>query len=253
MRLVALLFLTLALATPVAAQANETSNETATNETPANESATEEAPAEEGAGPVTIELEAHTQGGSGYFTLPGETAKNPRISVKPGQQVTIVLKGTDVGFHNFCVADKDTCTDYVQAPGETGTITFTAPESGTVEYFCFPHRGAGMKGVIVVGDAPVEGGGETGGAEGEITGDTIDLGTYSPDCAGKKAPASVADGVVGAPTLDDYIKACSASSSGGGTTEVRAKSGADLVIPISWGLIFVGVAGVVWAHKYYKP
>lgn len=252
MRFFALILLALSVAAPVAAQGNATTNET-TNETPvANETPTNEttqpAPTEP-AGPITITLETHTEGGSGYFTLEGQTAKNPRLSVQPGQQVTIVLKGTDAGVHNFCYGDAKTCTAFVTSAGDEGTLTFTAPESGSVEYFCSPHRGAGMKSTVVVGadtGAGDSGGEDTGGA---ISGETIDLGQYSAACAGKVAPAAAAEGIVGMPTLQDYIDACTPSDG----PVARAKSGADLVIPISWGLIFVGIAGVVWVHKYYKP
>lgn len=252
MRPLVLLLLALALAAPAAAQDNATANETTGNETPdgnatgGDGNATDGGPAAP-AGPITLELESVTVGGSGYFRFPGEDTRNPRIVVQPGQEVTVVLKGTDDGVHNFCIGSGK-CSAFVTSAGETQTYTFTAPESGTIEYYCQPHRGAGMKGTLAVGgDAPPAGGED--GEDGVITGETIDLGQYDPACAGKQAPASVRDGVVGAPTLQDYIDACKPKSD----VQVEDKSGADLVIPISWALIGLGVVGVVWVHKYYKP
>ena len=244
-RLLALLLLALSLAASAIAQDNTTAgNET--NETGANETAPE-APAA-AAGPLELVIEAHTEGSGGYFTLEGETAKNPRIRVAPGQEVRVTLRGTDNGVHNFCVGDSRSCTEYVSAPGDVQTFTFTAPESGTVEYFCAPHKGAGMRGSVAVAAAGDDGG-EAPAEEGTITGDTIDLGQHDPACEGKVAPAIVEEGIVGAPTLQDYIDACKPQAEG----QTKAKHAADLVIPISWGLIGLGVVGVVWVHKYYKP
>lgn len=241
MRLLALLLLALSLAASAAAQGNET------NETPsANETAEPAAPA----GPLELVLETHTAGSGGYFTVAGDSARNPTIRAAPGQEVRVTLRATDGGFHNFCVA-ADQCTEYVTAAGQEATLTFTAPESGTIEYYCLPHRSAGMLGTLAIGDgaAAPDGDAGAGGEGGAITGDTIDLGQYDPACAGKVAPAAVAEGVVGAPTLQDYIDACSPQE---GPVVVQ-QSGADYVIPISWALLGVGVLGVVWVHKYYKP
>lgn len=246
-RLLVLALLALTFAATAAAQDNTTGNET--NETAPDANATPtDAPAEP-AGPLSITLETHTQGGGGYFTFQGETAKNPTLRVEPGQEVTVTIVATDEGVHNFCFGDAKTCTSFVTAAGETQTITFRAPESGTIEYFCSPHKGAGMKGNVAVGAADVDTGDDAGGEESAISGETIDLGTYSPACAGKVAPAQAAEGIVGMPTLQDYIDACTPQE---GPVET-SKHAADLVIPISWGLIAIGIAGVVWVHKYYKP
>lgn len=240
MRLVVLSLLAISLAASAAAQENTTNETTETNES------TPDAPAEP-AGPLAITLETHTAGGGGYFTLEGQTARNPTIRAAPGQQVTVTLKGTDEGVHNFC-AGPGKCTPFVTAAGDTQTITFTAPESGTLEYYCQPHKGAGMKGTITTA-APDSGGDTGGGDEGAISGETIDLSQYSADCQGKVAPAQAAEGIVGMPTLQDYIDACKAKTE----TQGKAAHPADLVIPLSWGLIALGIVGVVWVHKYYKP
>lgn len=242
-RLLVLALLSLALAPMAAAQGNET------NATGTDANATDPTAPEAPAGPLAITLETHTQGGGGYFTFPGESAKNPTLRVQPGQEVTLTIVATDAGVHNFCFGDAKKCTAFVTSAGETQTFTFTAPESGTVEYFCSPHRGAGMKGSVVVGGADT-GGDDAGGDEGgAISGETIDLGKYDPACAGKVAPAQAAEGIVGMPTLQDYIAACKPQTE----TQAVDSHPADLVIPVSWALIALGVVGVVWVHKYYKP
>lgn len=109
-------------------------------------------------GQTSFTLETHTEGSGGYFTFAGETAHNPTLNVAPGQPITITVKGTDDGFHNICYKDSTTCATggadgYVEKAGDTITLTFTAPASGTAEYFCMPHKGAGMKGTINAGGA----------------------------------------------------------------------------------------------------
>lgn len=245
MRLLALLFLALSLATSALAQ-DTTGNETsATNETPStNETVANETP-DGPAGPITIEIEGYQDDAGTYFALKGGSARNPAIAVAPGQQVTFVFTAVS-GFHNLNVNNGEAKTKTI-GDGESETITWTAPaEGGRLEYACDPHKGAGMKGTIAVGAAPAPDAGDDAGA---ITGDTIDLGQYDPACAGKVAPAAVAEGVVGAPTLQDYIDECTPQEG----PVVVAKSGADYVIPLSWALLGVGVLGVVWVHKYYKP
>lgn len=242
---------------PAMAQGNETNATNTTNATPpgnetvppANETAgNETAPDEPAApaGPITIELEG-VQEGSSYFFRDASGAKNPTITVQPGQQVTFKLTSV-TGVHNLNLGGL--AKTALASDGETVEVVWTAPaEGGRIEYWCDPHKSAGMKGVINVGTAAP--GGDGGGEEGAITGETVDLGQYSDACAGKVAPAIVTQGITGSPTLDDYVKKCSATSDGSG--EVRAKHPADYVIPLSWLLIGVGVVGVVWVHKYYKP
>jgi hypothetical protein len=64
-------------------------------------------------------------------------------------------------------------------------------------------------------------------------------------------PAPAADKLVGGPTIADYQKRC---DEGGATAEgVQLPSNADYVIPVSLGVIVLGVVGVVWVHKFYSP
>lgn len=249
MRLLLVLVLALSLSAPALAQETNATNETnatPTNETPTtNETnGTEGAPAEP-AGPITIVLVGHQEGSSFYFTREGETQRNPTLNVQPGQKVTFTLKIAS-SVHNLNVNGEQKTP--IMGEGEESSFEWTAPsEPGTVEYWCDPHKSNGMRGRIVVGTPSTGGGGD----EGEISGDTIDLGQYSAACAGKKAPAAAAEGIVGLPTLQDYIDACTQTE--GGETVAREKHVADYFLPLSWLLIGLGIVGVVWVHKYYKP
>ena len=241
MRLLVLLILALFLAVPVAAQDNTSGSDDAAEGDATGDAGGADA---EPAGPITIEIEGHQQGSAVYFTLKGETQRNPPLRFAPGQQVTFIFTSVS-GVHNLNVNGE--ARTAILGEGETAEIQWTAPESGSVEYWCDPHRGAGMRGRIAV--AAPGGEGAPGGEEGSITGATIDLGQFDPACEGRVAPAIVREGIVGAPTLQDYIDACKTRPEG----EVKDTHAADLVIPISWALIGLGVVGVVWVHKYYKP
>lgn len=71
------------------------------------------------------------------------------LNVKAGQKVNIVFVNSE-GFHDF-VIDGVTATQQIQS-GATETISFTAPEAGSYEYYCSvgQHRAFGMKGTLVV-------------------------------------------------------------------------------------------------------
>lgn len=235
-----------ATATDGAAGGNETAADG--NETPADgEGAAPEEPAQ----PQAVELVVlgHQDGSAFYFTVEGYEGRNPTISVPAGAEVTIRFSSAS-GFHNIQVQGNPASPYVDESAGEI-VYKFTAPESGSVAYWCVPHRGSGMQGTIRVQAA---GGGSDAGGEGDggITGESIDLGQYDPACAGTRVPAIVADNVVGGPTLQDYIQRCQ-SAGGGEVQQVDDSHPADLVIPGSFLLIALGVVGVVWVHKYYKP
>merc|ERR1712061_469404 len=78
------------------------------------------------------------------------------LTVKAGETVEFV---NNVGFPHNVVFDEDAIPagvnaeaiskeDYLSAPGETVTVKFE--KAGEYNYYCEPHRGAGMKGKIVV-------------------------------------------------------------------------------------------------------
>lgn len=206
------------------------------------------APAPAAEAPTSYELEAHAEGTSFFFTLKGETQRNPTLYVKPGAEITLTLTGVS-GTHNIQV-DGFAASDYVN-PGDTITYTFTAPQSGVIQYWCVPHKSSNMVGRVQAG-APTTGGGGAGGDSPEVTGPSVDLATLGyADCAGFMIPQSVADGVVGGPTVDDYVKLCREGEQQGGT--VRERHIADYVIPATWVLIGLGVIGVVYVNRHYKP
>ena len=252
MRLVLLLLVALSLMAPAAAQDATNATNTTGNGTPAdgNATPTNETPAGNDtpaapAGPLEIILEGVQEGSAVYYRFPGETQRNPTLNVQPGQVVRFTLRIAS-GVHNLNVNDEQKTP--VIGEGEA-SFEWTAPTTpGRVEYWCDPHKSAGMRGTIQVGAAP---GGGGGGEQGEISGDTIDLGEYSAACEGRVAPAAAAEGIVGLPTLQDYIDACTRTE--GDAEPPRAKHVADYIIPLSWLLIGLGIVGVVWVHRYYRP
>merc|ERR1719420_311408 len=78
------------------------------------------------------------------------------ISVKSGEKITFT---NNAGFPHNIVFDEDAVPagvevdslsreDYLNAPGETYDVTLKTP--GEYNYYCEPHRGAGMQGKITV-------------------------------------------------------------------------------------------------------
>lgn len=244
------LLLGLALLSGVARAQNETANDTAVaNETPTDGGGSLPAAPE----PVTLVLTGHGESNGFFFRLEGQSAKNPRLVVAPGAQVTVTLRTVTGAVHNFCTdaTGQKTCTRIV-SEGDEDTVTFTAPETpGTFEYWCDPHRGSGMKGALVVA-AEGAAGGEADGEQGEqFAGETVDLADLGyPDCAGTRVPRAAADQAVGGPTVADYVQKCRMGDS---AAQGRPSHPADYVIPGSIALVGLGVLGVVWVTRAYKP
>jgi len=78
------------------------------------------------------------------------------VTIKAGETVKFV---NNVGFPHNIVFDEDEVPDgveadklgqedYLNAPGETVNVKFE--KAGSYQYYCEPHRGAGMKGKIIV-------------------------------------------------------------------------------------------------------
>lgn len=195
--------------------------------------------------PTEYVLEAHAEGSSFWFNIQGETERNPTLYVAPNSEITITVIGVS-GVHNIQVDGHD-ASPFVQ-PGETITYTFTSPETGTLQYWC-PVHSATMRGIAQVGLPTTQPPGE----RPEIQGPTVDLGTLGyPDCAGFLIPRSTAEGEVGGPTVEDYVQQCR-EGGGGPTVQQDDSHPADLIIPVTWLLIGLGVVGVVWVNRYYKP
>jgi halocyanin-like protein len=93
----------------------------------------------------------------------GTNAFDPSaVQVDPG--TTVVWEWTGDGFHNV-VAESG--ADFESETTDSAGFTFehVFEEEGVVKYYCGPHQGLGMKGVVVVGD-PDLGGGAGGGSDG---------------------------------------------------------------------------------------
>lgn len=117
-------------------------------------------------GQTTFDLEGYAEDGEFYFTFAGGTERNPTLVVPAGAEITVNFHSIS-GLHNVHVEGQD-AGDFVDT-GESTTYTFTAPDSGTVAYWCDPHRSAGMEGVVRVAgadgdDGPVPGDNGTPGA-----------------------------------------------------------------------------------------
>lgn len=248
------LLVALSLALPVSAQdGNETGgdgNDTATDDG-GNQTDGGAADGGDGGGEpaqpqeVRIELVAAQSGGNWVWEVDGRV--NPPLEAPAG--ATVIFRacgGGSVVPHNLKVGDGPTSENF---DGEDCIeYEYTMPESGSVEYVCLIHANT-MKGRLRV--AAADGGAGDGGegdAGEDIQGETIDLGQYDAACQGRLAPAIVTQNVVGGPTLQDYVSACAQSEG-----PVDDSHPADLVLPGSFLLIGLGVLGIVWVHKYYKP
>lgn len=115
---------------------------------------------------VTVEVGVQANGGAFGF---GPAA----VQVDPG--TTVVWEWTGKGVpHNVVDEAGNFESELISEAGATYEQTFDA--AGVVKYYCTPHRGLGMKGVVVVGDVPDAGGsgaegGGSGGGGGEGSGD----------------------------------------------------------------------------------
>lgn len=89
-----------------------------------------------------------------------------RVWVDPGTTVAFVWESDT---HNVVVSDGPQESDWVgspNAPRETHDAGYeyshTFDVEGTYDYYCDPHRGAGMVGAVLVGDEAGSGGGREG-------------------------------------------------------------------------------------------
>jgi len=109
---------------------------------------------------VTVSVGAEGNGGAFAFDPPA-------VQVDPG--TTVVWEWTGEGGQHNVVAEEggDFESELTAEAGFTFEQTFDS--EGVVKYYCQPHRGLGMKGVVVVGEIPESdggGGGEGGGGGG---------------------------------------------------------------------------------------
>jgi halocyanin-like protein len=91
---------------------------------------------------VTIQVGASGNGGAFAFAPPA-------VAVDPGTTVTWEWTG-EGGGHNVVDEAGNFESELVSDAGHTFEQTFE--EAGVRQYFCLPHQGLGMKGVVAVGD-----------------------------------------------------------------------------------------------------
>lgn len=101
-------------------------------------------------GQTTFRLETHAMEGQFYFTFEGEEERNPTLVVPPSTSVTVTIINAEDVPHNFCYQNDQQCSDYVEQTGDEAEYTFTSPAAGTADYWCLPHKGAGMRGIVRV-------------------------------------------------------------------------------------------------------
>jgi halocyanin-like protein len=126
---------------------------------------------ERGADQVTVDVGA--SGNNGPFAF-----EPAAVRVDPGAEVVWEWTG-EGGQHNVVDEAGGFESDLTAEAGFT--YSRTVDEPGVTKYFCAPHKSLGMKGVVVVGDVDVGGGGEDGGGTGGDGGASGDGGTGGED------------------------------------------------------------------------
>ncbi|PSQ57101.1 MAG: halocyanin domain-containing protein, partial [Halobacteriales archaeon SW_9_67_25] len=171
---------------------------------------------------VTITVGAEGNGGAFAFDPPA-------VQVDPGTTVVWEWSGAG-GQHN--VVDEDGAFESELIEEEGFTFEYTFEEARVFKYFCRPHRGLGMKGVVAVGDTAEEGagggdgGGDSGGGGGG-GGGTPDFGGYLGDVG------NFGGSVVDARGQDGVTISVGAEGNGGnlafGPAAVHVDNGATVV------------------------
>lgn len=106
-------------------------------------------------GPATqFVLEGHQAAARYSFLSPESPQHNPALAVPADAAVEITLRVVS-GVHNLRVGlENATARTAILTEGEEATLSFVAPANGFLEYWCDPHKSAGMRGRISVGEAP---------------------------------------------------------------------------------------------------
>jgi plastocyanin len=87
-------------------------------------------------------------GGGIEITAEGIAYDKTSFEVDPGSEVEVTLVNNDETEHTFSIEDPQ--VEVEAAAGESASGSFTAPEEGTLEFFCEYHPDA-MRGEITVG------------------------------------------------------------------------------------------------------
>jgi halocyanin-like protein len=115
---------------------------------------------------VTVTVGAQGNGGNFAFDPPA-------VQVDPG--TTVVWEWTGEGGQHNVVAEEGGDFESELSAEEGFTFEQTFDSEGVAKYFCQPHLGLGMKGVVVAGSMPESGGGggEGGGGGGASAGPAV--------------------------------------------------------------------------------
>ena len=81
----------------------------------------------------------------------------PDVSVEAGAEIELTFTNEDDTQHTFTAEDLD--LDLLAEGGDSQSATFTAPDSGSVEFFCKFHES--MTGTIAVGGEAAGSGGSS--------------------------------------------------------------------------------------------
>lgn len=90
----------------------------------------------------TVTVQVGAQGNDGYFAF-----EPPAVRVSRGTTVTWEWTGQG-GAHDVVALDGSFASDLTADADASFSHTFDA--TGTVRYYCSPHRALGMKGTVVV-------------------------------------------------------------------------------------------------------
>lgn len=73
------------------------------------------------------------------------------ITVKKGENIKINFTNNGTTVHNFTITELGVATKTI-GPGETDSVTFAVPNTGTFTYFCSVdgHRDLGLQGKLIV-------------------------------------------------------------------------------------------------------
>lgn len=146
------------------------------------------------------------QAAANVDALPENKFAPETLTVPVGATVTWTNKG---GFHTVQggdgVDDPNSPIGVNQLATDGATVQVTFPAEGSFPYFCLPHVGSGMKGVIVVAaaGAPAPAGAASGSAGASATGSALGGSAApagSPGAAGGAGPAGAPAGDAAAGT-----------------------------------------------------
>lgn len=94
-----------------------------------------------------FEVTMHNDGGF-YFRFDGGADKNPDVVLHAGETYTFHVRNEGTTSHDFHVGGLGATA--LLSPGQSETLTITVPDGPIGNYWCDPHRTAGMEGSFTV-------------------------------------------------------------------------------------------------------